>query len=107
MIGGHRKLEMRADRVGIIYGPFIDIFFIDREANIRIKNIDYEVLKPDEDPGPTPFRIDIKAGQMLMDDLWQCGLRPTEGAGSAGAMRAAERHLADLRTILFKKMDIE
>lgn len=37
--------------------------------------------------------------QQLMDGLWNCGIRPTEGAGSAGAMAAAQAHLADMRTI--------
>jgi hypothetical protein len=31
--------------------------------------------------------------QVLMDDLWRCGIRPTEGAGSAGAMNAVQEHL--------------
>jgi hypothetical protein len=39
--------------------------------------------------------------QSLMDQLWQCGLRPTEGTGSAGAMAATQSHLADLRRLVF------
>ncbi len=26
--------------------------------------------------------------QVLMDDLWTCGIRPTEGSGSAGSLLA-------------------
>lgn len=37
--------------------------------------------------------------QGLMDELWNCGLRPTEGTGSAGAMAATERHLLDMKSI--------
>lgn len=48
------------------------------------------------------LHITIEAAQTLMDDLWQAGLRPTEGAGSAGAMRATERHLEDMRKLVFK-----
>jgi hypothetical protein len=44
--------------------------------------------------------------QHLMDQLWQCGLRPTEGTGSAGSLAATQRHLEDMRTIAFKKLDI-
>lgn len=40
--------------------------------------------------------------QRLMDELWQCGLRPSEGTGSAGAMAATQRHLEDMRTLVFK-----
>ncbi len=40
--------------------------------------------------------------QELMDALWQCGLRPSEGSGSAGALAATQRHLEDMRTLVFK-----
>lgn len=45
------------------------------------------------------LRIGIQQAQQLMDELWQCGLRPTEGTGSAGSLAATERHLADMRVI--------
>jgi len=46
--------------------------------------------------------LDIDDAQTLMDDLWHCGLRPTEGAGSAGAMAATQKHLEDMRDLVFK-----
>ena len=39
--------------------------------------------------------------QQLMDQLWDCGLRPSEGAGSVGQMSAVQAHLADMRTLVF------
>lgn len=51
--------------------------------------------------------IRMEQAQVLMDDLWNAGVRPTEGAGSAGAMRAAEHHIADLRRVAFKALGIE
>lgn len=47
--------------------------------------------------------LNLESAQVLMDDLWNCGLRPTEGTGSAGALRAVERHLDDMRALVFKK----
>ena len=44
--------------------------------------------------------------QVLMDDLWQCGIRPSEGQGSAGQLKAVENHLSDMRKITFKKLEI-
>jgi len=41
--------------------------------------------------------------QELMDDLWRCGIRPTDGAGTAGSMAATERHLEDMRKLVFEK----
>jgi hypothetical protein len=52
-------------------------------------------------------RLSNDAAQVLMDDLWNSGIRPTEGAGSAGAMRAAERHIEDLRKIAFKVIGVD
>jgi hypothetical protein len=48
------------------------------------------------------LRIDRDAAQQLMDELWHVGLRPTEGSGSAGSLAATERHLADMRHLVFK-----
>jgi len=49
------------------------------------------------------FLMEMDVAQTLMDDLWNCGLRPTEGSGSAGALRATERHLEDMRTLVFEE----
>lgn len=43
----------------------------------------------------------MEEAQQIMDELWQCGLRPTEGTGSAGSLAATERHLQDMRDIAF------
>ena len=51
--------------------------------------------------------LDKAEAQLLMDDLWLCGLRPSEGAGSAGAMKKVENHLADMRKIVSKKLGME
>lgn len=45
-----------------------------------------------------------------MDELWTCGLRPSEGTGSAGSLAATERHLKDMQVIamgLLKKDGVE
>ncbi len=57
-------------------------------------------------PVDPTVRISIEEAQALMDSLWDCGIRPTEGTGSAGAMRAVESHVSDLRKIAFKSLGI-
>lgn len=61
------------------------------------------VMETEHKPGmfhePT-FRIKTTAAQILMDDLWNSGIRPTEGTGSAGSLAATERHLADFRKLV-------
>lgn len=49
------------------------------------------------------FSLSVEAAQTLMDDLWNTGLRPTEGAGSAGSLAATQRHLEDMRRLVFQK----
>lgn len=55
---------------------------------------------------PPVLQFDMTSAQRLMDELWQCGVRPTEGAGSAGQSAAMQSHLDDLRTIAFKALKI-
>lgn len=63
-----------------------------------------DLLEVEVTPGdhhrPTLY-LSGRDAQQLMDDLWACGLRPTEGSGSAGAMSAVQEHLKDLRRLLF------
>lgn len=48
-----------------------------------------------------PVRLDKKEAQLLMDDLWHCGVRPSDGAGSTGQLKATETHLKDMRRLVF------
>lgn len=51
---------------------------------------------------PPTLQLRGETAQYLMDQLWQCGLRPTEGTGSAGSLAATQRHLDDMRALVFK-----
>ena len=48
-------------------------------------------------------QIEPTQAQQLMDSLWNCGVRPSEGSGSAGQLAAVNRHLEDMRTLVFKR----
>jgi len=64
----------------------------------------WEEIKPGEgvyyDPSIEEVVLDLEEAQGLMDSLWQCGFRPTEGKGSAGAMAATEAHLQTVKYYL-------
>lgn len=60
-----------------------------------------EAMSPGSYIEPT-LTIDNTAAQTLIDDLWAAGFRPTEGAGSAGQLAATQKHLEDMRTLVFK-----
>lgn len=51
---------------------------------------------------PPASVLSITEAQALIDSLWDCGLRPTEGAGSAGSLSATKYHLEDMRALVFK-----
>ena len=65
----------------------------------------YKEAKPGELLNPI-MKINKHEAQVLMDDLWLCGLRPSEGTGSAGSLKKTENHLADMRKIVFHKLGI-
>jgi hypothetical protein len=56
-------------------------------------------LKPGEMISEPTVRMTNDVAQGLMDELWRCGLRPSEGTGSAGSLAATERHLKDMQAI--------
>lgn len=46
--------------------------------------------------------IETYAAQELMNDLWNCGIRPSQAKGTAGQLEAVNKHLEDMRTLVFK-----
>jgi hypothetical protein len=66
------------------------------------------VMAPAPEGGECPpfLMLGYETAQRLMDEFWNCGLRPSEGAGSAGAMAATQKHLADMRAIVAEKLKV-
>jgi hypothetical protein len=83
------------------YGSRIGIAYFEHSGRRAATTL---VIKPigEDDPIAPFLYIDKTMGQQLMDDLWAIGLRPSEGAGTAGAMAATQRHLDDARKLLFQ-----
>ena len=40
--------------------------------------------------------------QILMDELWKFGIRPSDGSGNVGQIKAMDDHLKDMRHLVFK-----
>jgi hypothetical protein len=79
------------------------IMLLIRCGNATAETITMRERDPHTEPKPSLW-ISHKEAQTLMDDLWQCGLRPTEGAGSAGALAATKHHLDDMRKLVFEEL---
>jgi len=66
----------------------------------------YEV--PDGMPVDKPtMMLNADQAQLLMDSLWEAGVRPADGAGSAGAMLRTEKHLEDMRALAFQSLKVK
>lgn len=101
-VGMDEKLEINAQRH---YSGAINIYMGYKISHEKIMMAQPVTVKETEngyvhDPLIT---LHHHHAQTLMDQLWVCGIRPTEGTGSAGALAATERHLKDLQRIVFKE----
>jgi len=61
--------------------------------------------RPGQPYVPT-LRLDPEQAQRLMDQLYEAGIRPTQGLGSVGQIEAVRAHLADMRKIAFQGLCI-
>lgn len=96
------NLKTRIDRE--IWTDCIKLWLYAKDGDVMqvSSNVVMQAHKPGELICDAPIRLDRVAAQELMDQLWSAGLRPTEGKGSAGSLAATERHLADMRALVFK-----
>ena len=74
--------------------------------NYVLLNPEFSVLEDGGEIREPSIRMSTDAAQTLMDDLWNCGIRPTHGHGSAGQLGATERHLEDMRRIVEGNLDV-
>ncbi len=58
-----------------------------------------------EEPSPA-FELEDEAAQLLLDELWRAGFRPTEGVDNAGQLKATQNHLGDMKKIAFDMLGI-
>lgn len=95
------SLDFRGQRN--IFSDRIDLMLV--ENSMGMKSVATQIIFKTLDEGTYVdpiLRLETNDAQKLMDELWQCGLRPTEGTGSAGSLAATERHLEDMRKLVFK-----
>ncbi len=94
------------------YRGSIDLFFRFHRGDIGgygvAQPVVYKVVDESDATQHQPaLSLDQKSAQRLMDELWTCGLRPSEGSGSAGSLAATERHLADMKLIAFHALKVK
>lgn len=94
-------IEIIAERAPVWSDPWsIRLYAVDRETKMVAGVLSMCPYSPEESYAPTAT-LAMTQAQKLMDSLWDCGLRPSAGAGSAGAMDAVQVHLQDMRALVF------
>lgn len=96
---------VRVQRYGLLMEGYALAIGRRTSSGLEIAHLNYEPVDDVRDPAPTMYLNPTEA-QVLMDSLWDAGIRPTEGHGSAGAIGATQRHLDDMRKIAFKGLDM-
>ena len=94
-----RQLKARAERQFVTDGIVIHLYETTEDGKISIMtDAIFETFDPTQFIEPDKaLVVPYQTAQELMDSLWDCGLRPSEGSGSAGALKAVENHLKDLQ----------
>ena len=98
--------EIRARRCDWLDGIELQVRYRTTDGALQVGELTFKECNPGQ-ISPATVAIDGTAGQKLIDDLWACGFRPTEGAGTAGAMQATQKHLSDLRQLVSHAYDVE
>ena len=97
------ETKIRVRRADYGYSPFMHMLLFKRErGKLFTGKIEWEHMEQEGMDCGSCLSMDNTMGQELMDSLWECGVRPTEGTGSAGSLKATERHLADMQKLVFK-----
>lgn len=94
-------LELRVERRFHAF-DFALYGFVKDAAGVRNIATNLVLTTQEEGLAYDPFAsLNETQAQILMDDLWACGVRPTEGRGTAGQLQAVQYHLEDMRKIAF------
>ena len=109
-MSGENHLRIFAEAPCYGFGRHVNFYLRETREIDGVRSVAYAlpltlVTRRREDeglPALPAFTLSREASQQLMDELWQVGLRPSEGSGSAGALAATQRHLDDMRALVFK-----
>lgn len=67
------------------------------------RNVIMEKLEPDQRIQEPTFTISSEAAQVLVNHLWELGLRPSEYKGQESTVSAVKYHLEDMRRLVFER----
>ena len=102
----NNEIRMRADKNYNLLDT-IGITILQRRDNgvSSVVSVEWRDLEEGQ-MYPYSWSIPLRCAQELMDDLWNCGIRPSEGTGSAGSLAATQAHLKDMRKLVETALDV-
>ena len=89
------------------YGLYVHDFGVETKDCKMATDLVWTNVSPfAEVSAPSPMCLTGEQAQVLADSLWDANIRPNGAKGSAGQLVAVEKHLLDMRTIAFHKLEI-
>lgn len=67
----------------------------------------FEKVESCQTPKDPTFRLARSEAQTLLQTLWDCGYRPSDGEGTGGHVNALKYHLEDMRRLVFNREEKE
>lgn len=87
---------------------------VELRAGVQGSDGKFQILQPvayaeiPEGQQADPFlKLSPADAQQLLDELWRCGIRPSQEQGSTGQSAAMQKHLDDMRTIAFHTLKVK
>ena len=80
------------------------IRFVIGNEECYLKNIELEKREPGTYPVADAFVMGIQQAELLMNDLWDCGIRPHTGEGGAAHVDAMKDHIASLKEQILEQI---
>jgi len=96
-----RDMKVHAEKK--LWDRGIEIYLYERLPDGKVSslsNLEFTTIDPMKESGDgKSITLSYETAQKLMDELWNCGLRPSEGSGSAGSLAATQNHLKNIQEI--------
>lgn len=83
-----------------------DLYLFDTDSKSYVEPIKFKKAPDFPVAIPATSYLSDEVMQNLLDELWKLGFRPNDGTGNAGQLAATSKHLEDMRTIAFSKLDL-
>jgi hypothetical protein len=101
-----KTTNILAERVNFGRHVYLHMMVDDGKSNSVAQPCAFTKIKEGELCDQPMLKLDPDQAQLLADELWRIGFRPTQGKQSEGRGDAIDAHLQDMRQIAFHKLGV-